>query len=113
MNSEIVRKLTIYSEITSGLLFIDVAKQVKATAAGSGGWPSAAVAIRTIRVLRSFQDYENQPRFFWLLFSAMEKSNNINFKHFTTHLYTFKKQFHLKTTPAYRASIVKFEMNVP
>ncbi len=39
---------------------------------GGVGWPSAAFAIRTIRILRRFQENKNQPRFFWFVFSSMK-----------------------------------------
>ena len=34
-------------------------------------------AIRMIRDLRSFQGCKNKPRFFWFVFSLMEKMNRI------------------------------------
>ncbi|TYB71637.1 hypothetical protein ES675_13880 [Bizionia algoritergicola] len=70
-------------------------KTNKSRSKGNGGWPSVAIAIRRQRPLCSFQENENKPRFFWFVFSSMEKMNFINKcvnQSFTNTLKRHKKQ---------------------
>ncbi|MFC5195486.1 hypothetical protein ACFPH8_09120, partial [Bizionia hallyeonensis] len=67
---------------TTGLGFVSVVKQLKAAVQDSGGWPSAAVAIRRQRLLCSFQANENQPSVFCFFFRQCKKekkSRKLNF----------------------------------
>ncbi len=76
------------SYFRNGLLFTSVVKQANAAArevepasdeCNERNAQAQRFAIRTIRRLRSFQGCKNKPRFFWFLFSSMEKRNkNMN-----------------------------------